>query len=732
MMRILATTFFLLFLFDCFGQSQAGRPTVSVDTVADLIARNPVPNERVVLSGWRTNGDMGAQRILRHDPTSVAATNLGCVFGNAGAGRYLAEDCNAGEIDVRWFGAVGDGTTDDGPAINAAIQYAKADKSVLVPSGTYKLSTFVVLTNGTRLFGHGIEKTILLRDGLAAQTNSHLYATIQTPGVFNPYTGNGGHTNGYVNCTVTNIVLRDFTVGTYPGSYPGFGIALFGTKDTEVSRVGVRDCTNHWAVTYLGDNTTVNGLQIRNTGWIYRDGSHMIGGNGFSLANSIIESGDDALAFTGGWALDVPIKNVSVANCVVKSTHGHAIRIAVENTSAVYPHEKFEFANITGSAGLERNGLIYVHSDSTAIGYGIKGVSINGVRLSHGGIAGHGGTPSGAAYGVRFVKADEVLLSDVSVGQTPYRNFFLQDSGAITMRDCSGDGAQTNFIGQTVFATNVASLKVLGGRYNQTNKIDADTFNLIHVGEFRAIGTHIEHGYATRACVNLTSVATEDFSLVNCTLTNALGYGVLASVNPTRANLLGNTISAATPVSFASGVDPDPLRMANNMLTDDKFFAWRVRGKLLEVTNTSSDILQSLVSNPGMESRVDFRISGTYPQWYGSPYYLWSDQVADTTNKFLRFGAPHYTTTEEPVFMLYQQSYNGANWIDYGGGSSLGNAATQHRWFLGTNSTHTTGTNVMSLSIASANETPLSLLVNSVLSRVCVTNIGGVNYLYIP
>ena len=105
MMRALSTISALLFLLPCFGASPAGRPTVSVDTIADLVARNPVPNERVLLSGFRSDGDFGPQRIVRHDPSSVSVTNLGCVYANAGSGRYLAEDCESGEVDARWFGA---------------------------------------------------------------------------------------------------------------------------------------------------------------------------------------------------------------------------------------------------------------------------------------------------------------------------------------------------------------------------------------------------------------------------------------------------------------------------------------------------------------------------------------------------------------------------------------------------------------------------------------------------
>ena len=144
-MRILATTFFLLFLFDCFGQSQSGRPMVSVDTVADLVARKPVPNERVMLSGLRSAGDFGDQRIIRHDPSSVAATNLGCVYATATTGRYIAEDCDGGEIDVRKFG-IRAGSTNYAAANQAAwaelANYVTEDgrnlhKAIKFPTGEF-------------------------------------------------------------------------------------------------------------------------------------------------------------------------------------------------------------------------------------------------------------------------------------------------------------------------------------------------------------------------------------------------------------------------------------------------------------------------------------------------------------------------------------------------------------------------------------------------------------------
>ena len=45
------------------ASAQTNRPLAAVDTVADLIARKPVTNERLLVSGWRTPGDCGAQRV---------------------------------------------------------------------------------------------------------------------------------------------------------------------------------------------------------------------------------------------------------------------------------------------------------------------------------------------------------------------------------------------------------------------------------------------------------------------------------------------------------------------------------------------------------------------------------------------------------------------------------------------------------------------------------------------
>ena len=53
------------------------------------------------------------------------------------------------------FGLVGDGVTDDGPAIQRAINSIPNGGTVLIPEGTFRITTGVLITKGVRLLGAG-------------------------------------------------------------------------------------------------------------------------------------------------------------------------------------------------------------------------------------------------------------------------------------------------------------------------------------------------------------------------------------------------------------------------------------------------------------------------------------------------------------------------------------------------------------------------------------------------
>ena len=106
----------------------------------------------------------------------------------------------AGSRDVKAFGAVGDGKTDDTRALQAALDDAAANGggAVIVPAGTYSTRTLTIGT-AVHLIGAGMEATVLR---LGAETNNDL---IRTRG-FTALTGSN-RPEGPFNWSVRDLTL---------------------------------------------------------------------------------------------------------------------------------------------------------------------------------------------------------------------------------------------------------------------------------------------------------------------------------------------------------------------------------------------------------------------------------------------------------------------------------------------------------------------------------------------
>lgn len=97
------------------------------------------------------------------------------------------------------------------------------------------------------------------------------------------------------------------------------------------------------------------------------------------------------------------------------------------------------------------------------------------------------------------------------------------------------------------------------------------------------------------------------------------------------------------------------------------------------------------------------KISGQLDVWQGSgiSFLLGADLNAQTrtnsTVKIGRMGVPHYTTSEEPVAIFHANIQSTSNEINFGGGTSLMNAATILRFRTGATRTTTTGTTYLEL-----------------------------------
>lgn len=134
--------------FDTARTSVVTTAALPVPTVASVRLVSSSAGPVLVTSGRTSAGD-GGGGTWAWDPTSTDSDDgaLSVAVTGVTTGRWKRQ--YTGPIDVRWFGAVGDGVTDDTAAITSAIQQAE-NGEVYIPPGTYAVTTIALNTNATK------------------------------------------------------------------------------------------------------------------------------------------------------------------------------------------------------------------------------------------------------------------------------------------------------------------------------------------------------------------------------------------------------------------------------------------------------------------------------------------------------------------------------------------------------------------------------------------------------
>jgi polygalacturonase len=242
--------------------------------------------------------------------------------------------------DVRRFGAKGDGTTIDSPAINAAIDYAasKGGGTVFFPAGTYNCYSIRLKSNITLHLdaGAAIVAATVPQDGLPVGGYDH--AEPQDPAIerYQDYGHNHWHNSliwgeGLHDIAVTGTGLiwgkglsQGVRLPNLPNaSAPGVANKMFGLKNCR--NVLLRDFHalqgGHFVLLATGvDNLTIDNLTVDTN----RDGFDIDCCKNVRVTNCRVNSpNDDAICPKSSFALGYAraTENVHISNCHVSANY---------------------------------------------------------------------------------------------------------------------------------------------------------------------------------------------------------------------------------------------------------------------------------------------------------------------------------------------------------------------------------------------------------------------------
>ena len=413
-----------------------------VDTIADL--RNETGKYKYVyVTGYHTKDD-GAfgSNIFVWDENSTETDNGGTIIKctTVTTGRYRLK--YSGDVNVKWFGAKGDGVKDDTSAIQAALTFVGVSGGrVYFPRGTYIIAgggtTYVfelIDYNNISICGDGAGNTVIkVADngdrGIFSYANCNsieLADLTLDANASNGVTGLGGHGVRLDDCDDVyfhNIVVRD-TQG-YGMGFQGYGDFKRVVLDTiEIIDSGA-DGVDFKNRANSNDALTINNVVIRNPSRIEdgkpgldirgpatinnvavflksddgigirfrasatEPGQNGVGGRHSSLSNFYVDGG--GYASTTGVVIDDP--NISISN-------GSAINVRGVGVWLTLNSQNSHVSNVHVGGGVDcinfeiagtGNSIIGCSSDEGNTGYRINGADNRLLGCTH----------EGGTYGFR-------------------------------------------------------------------------------------------------------------------------------------------------------------------------------------------------------------------------------------------------------------------------------------------------------------------------------------------
>lgn len=291
--------------------------------------------------------------------------------------------CFAQQIfNVKNFGAVGDGTTNDAPAINSAIAAAGAAGGGMVtfPPGTY-LCGSIHLTNNLTLYLSNNAVIFASSNNIDLhesnpysqyQDEGHSYfhdAMIWGENLTNLAFAGSGKIDGNHNLTTGN---PGGTTNTTPGDK---ALCLVMCSNITITDITITNGGHFGILAQACTNMYLNNVKI----WekTSRDGFNLIDSSDVLITNCDLQGSDDTMCLKSTYALGRKgsSSNITVVNCQVLSTENNATQFGSE-TVGNFSDVTFSNLVITGAG---KAGIGITSQDGAVI----NGVTYNNITMSN-------------------------------------------------------------------------------------------------------------------------------------------------------------------------------------------------------------------------------------------------------------------------------------------------------------------------------------------------------------